>query len=163
MLAFRNSPSEISLVLGPSDAKWLRDEMSFLAELYRSKTASSERQFGGDNNVAAASFWETALKCQRLSVALQQAVSRGQRWEDAGRDQHVVALPAIGPPQQALASPSPATSSGSAERQTQPKRARGTAKARAANKKRFQVPQVAADSPYPAVPTVGRPGFADHA
>jgi hypothetical protein len=26
MLAFRNSPSEISLVLGPSDAKWLRDE-----------------------------------------------------------------------------------------------------------------------------------------
>ena len=140
MLAFRNSPSEISLVLGPSDAKWLRDEMSFLAELYRSKTASSERQFGGDNNVAAASFWETALKCQRLSVALQQAVSRGQRWEDAGRDQHVVALPAIGPPQQALASPSPATSSGSAERQTQPKRARGTAKGRAANKKKVSSP-----------------------
>ena len=139
MLAFRNSPSEISLVLGASDAKWLSDEMSFLAELYRSKTSSSERQFGGDNNVAAASFWETALKCQRLSVALQQAVSRGQRWEDDGRDQHVVALPAIAP-QQALASPSPATSSGSAERQTRPKRARGTAKGRAAKKKKVQVP-----------------------
>jgi hypothetical protein len=86
MLAFRNSPSEISLVLGASDAKWLSDEMSFVAELYRSKTSSSECQFGGDNNVAAASFWETALKCQRLSIALQQAVSRGQRWEDDGRD-----------------------------------------------------------------------------
>ena len=136
MLAFRNSPSEISLVLGPSDAKWLSDEMSFLAELYRSKTSSSERQFGGDNNVAVASFWETALKCQRLSVALQQAVSRGQRWEDDGRDQHVVALPAIDPPQQALASPNPATSSGSAERQTRPKRVRRTAKEGAVKKKK---------------------------
>ena len=36
--------------------------MSFLAELYRSKAGSSERQFGEDNNVALASFWETALK-----------------------------------------------------------------------------------------------------
>jgi hypothetical protein len=136
MLAFRNSPSEISLVLGASDAKWLSDEMSFLAELYRSKTSSSECQFGGDNNVAAASFWETALKCQRLSVALQQAVSRGQRWEDDGRDQHVVALPAIEPPQRALASPSSANSCASAERPTRPKRARGTAKGRAAKKKK---------------------------
>ena len=132
MLAFRNSPSEISLVLGPSDAKWLSDEMSFLAELYRSKTSSSERQFGGDNNVAAASFWETALKCQRLSVALQQAVSRDQRWEDAGRDQ---VLPAIDPPQQALVSPSPANSSAS-ERQTRPKRVRRTAKEGAVKKKK---------------------------
>jgi hypothetical protein len=135
MLAFRNSPSEISLVLGPSDAKWLSDEMSFLAELYRSKTSGSERQFGGDNNVAAASFWETALKCQRLSVALQQAVSRGQRGEDAGRDQ-VVALPAIDPPQQALVSPSPANSSALAERQTRPKRVRRTAKEGAVKKKK---------------------------
>jgi hypothetical protein len=132
MLAFRNSPSEISLVPGPSDAKWLSDEMSFLAELYRSKTSSSERQFGGDNNVAAASFWETALKCQRLSVALQQAVSRDQRWEDAGRDQ---VLPAIDPPQQALVSPSPANSSAS-ERQTRPKRVRRTAKEGAVKKKK---------------------------
>ena len=132
MLAFRNSPSEISLVLGASDAKWLSDEMSFLAELYRSKTSSSERQFGGDNNVAAASFWETALKCQRLSVALQQAVSRDQRWEDAGRDQ---VLPAIDPPQQALVSPSPANSSAS-ERQTRPKRVRRTAKEGAVKKKK---------------------------
>ena len=135
MLAFRNSPSEISLVLGASDAKWLSDEMSFLAELYRSKTSSSECQFGGDNNVAAASFWETALKCQRLSIALQQAVSRGQRWEDDGRDQHVVALPAIDPPQQALVSPSPANSSAS-ERQTRPKRVRRTAKEGAVKKKK---------------------------
>jgi hypothetical protein len=124
MLAFCTSQSEISVVLGLSDAKWLSEEMSFLAELYSSKADSSRRQFGEDHNAASASFWETALKCQRLSVALQQAVSRGQRWEDAGRDQHVVALPAIGPPQQALASPSPATSSGSAERQTRAKRAR---------------------------------------
>ena len=75
MLAFCTSQSEISVVLGLSDAKWLSEEMSFLAELYRSKAGSSERQFGEDNNVALASFWETALKCQRLSVALRQAVS----------------------------------------------------------------------------------------
>ena len=135
MLAFCTSPSEISLVLGPSDARWLSEEMSFLAELYRSKTVSSEHQFGGDNNVAAASFWETALKCQRLSVALQQAFSRSQRREDDSRDQDIDALPAIDPPQQALASPSSATSSGSAERRTRPKHARRTAKGRAAKKK----------------------------
>ena len=140
MLAFCTSPSEISLVLGPSDARWLSEEMSFLAELYSSKADTSRRQFGEDYNPALASFCETALKCQRLSVALQQAVSRGQRWEDTERDQHIVALPAIDPPQQALASPSPATSSGSAERQTRPKRARGTAKGRAAKKKKVPSP-----------------------
>jgi hypothetical protein len=43
-------------------------------------------------------------------------------------------LPATDPPHPALASPSPATSSGSAERQTRPKRAQRTAKARAAKK-----------------------------
>ena len=88
MLAFCASPSEISLVLGPSDARWLSEEMSFLAELYRSKANSSERQFGGDDNAASASFWETALKCQRLSVALQQAVSRGQRFGRWPRSAH---------------------------------------------------------------------------
>jgi hypothetical protein len=85
MLAFCTSPSEISLVLGPSDARWLSEEMSFLAELYRSKAGSSERQFGRDDNLALASFWETALKCQRLAVALQQAVSRGSHASSAGR------------------------------------------------------------------------------
>lgn len=45
MLAFCASPSEISLVLGPSDARWLSEEMSFLAELYQA--GSSEHQFGG--------------------------------------------------------------------------------------------------------------------
>jgi hypothetical protein len=138
MLAFCTSPSEISVVLGPSDAKWLSDEMSFLAELYRSKAASSERQFGEDNNAALASFWETALKCQQLSVALQQAVRRGYRREDAGRqsDQYVGASPTIGPPHAALASPSPAISSGSAERPTRPKRVRQTAKPHTAKKRK---------------------------
>ena len=107
MLAFCSGPSEISLLLGPSDARWLSEEMSFLSELYRSKANSSEHRFGADDNAALASFWEAALKCQQLSVALQQAVSRGQRSEDNGRDQRVVALPATDPPQQALASPVP--------------------------------------------------------
>ena len=65
MLAFCTSPSEIALVLEQSDAKWLSEEMSFLSELYRSKAGSSERQFGGNDNPASASFSETALKCQR--------------------------------------------------------------------------------------------------
>ena len=65
-----------TLVLGPSDARWLSEEMSFLAKLYRSNAGSSERQFGGDDDVALASFWETALKCQRLSVALQARTSQ---------------------------------------------------------------------------------------
>jgi hypothetical protein len=144
MLAFCTSPSEISVVLGPSDAKWLGEEMSFLAELYRSKAASSERQFGEHNNAALASFWETALKCQQLSVALHQAVRRGHRREDAGHqsDQHVGASPAIGTPHTPLASSSlPAISSGSAARATQPKRVRQTAKPRAAKKrKKAQAP-----------------------
>ena len=136
MLAFCTSPSEISLVLGPSDARWLSEEMSFLSELYRSKAGSSERQFGEEGNVALASFLETATKCQQLSVALQQAVSRAQRREDAGRDQRIDALPAIDPSQPALPSPSPATSSDSAERQTRPKRARRPAKERVEKKKK---------------------------
>jgi hypothetical protein len=37
MLAFCSAPSEISLLLGPSDARRLSEEMSFLSELYRSK------------------------------------------------------------------------------------------------------------------------------
>jgi hypothetical protein len=136
MLAFCTNPSEISLVLEASDARWLSEEMSFLSELYRIKANSSERQFGADDNPSSASFWETALKCQRLSVALQQAISRSQRWEDNGLDQRVVALPAGDPSQQALASPSSATSVGSAERQSRPKRARRTAKPRAGKKKK---------------------------
>ena len=39
MLAFDTSTSEILVALEPSDAKWLGEEMSFLAELYRSKAA----------------------------------------------------------------------------------------------------------------------------
>jgi hypothetical protein len=97
MLALCTSPSEISLVLGSSDARWLSEEMSFLAELYRSKAGSSERQFGADHNVAAASFWETSLKCQRLSVALGQAVRRGYSRENDG------------PPSDQPVGPSPAT------------------------------------------------------
>jgi hypothetical protein len=97
MLAFCTGQSEISLVLGSSDARWLGEEMSFLAELYRSKASGSERQFGEDNNAALASFLETAAKCQQLSVALQQAVRRGYRREDdsAPSDQHASATPAI--------------------------------------------------------------------
>ena len=136
MLAFCTSRSEIALVLKQSDAKWLSEEMSFLSELYRSRAGSSERQFGEDDNPASASFWETALKCQRLSVALQTAVSRGHRREGDGRDQHVDASAATHPPHPALASPGPATSSGSAERQTRLKRPRRTAKARAPKKKK---------------------------
>jgi hypothetical protein len=98
MLAFCTSPSEISLVLGSSDARWLSGEMSFLSELYRSKAGSSERQFGEEGNVALASFLETATKCQQLSVALQQAVGRGHHASGAGRDQPVNVSPAPDPP-----------------------------------------------------------------
>ena len=107
MLALCTSPNEISLVLAPSDARWLSEEMSFLAELYRSKAGSSERQFGGDYNPALASFWETALKCQRLSVALQQAVRRGPHTSGAGRDQPINVSPATDPPHPVSALPSP--------------------------------------------------------
>ena len=139
MLAFCTSPSEIALVLEQSDAKWLSEEMSFLSELYRSKAGSSERQFGEDDNPASGSFWETALKCQRLSVALQTAVSRGHRREGDGADQHVDASTAP-PPHPALASPSPANSSEVAESQTPLKRARRPVKARAAKKKKARMP-----------------------
>ena len=141
MLAFCTSPGEISLVLAPSDARWLSEEMSFLAELYRSKAGSSEHQFGGDYNPALASFWETALKCQRLSVALQQAVSRGPHASGAGRDQPVNVAPATDPPHPVSALPSPEAQSGSAERQSRPKRARQTAKGGTAKKKRSTAAQ----------------------
>ena len=112
MLAFCTSPSEISLVLGPSDARWLSEEMSFLSELYRSKAGSSERQFGEEGNVALASFLETATKCQQLSVALQQAVGRGHHASGAGRDQPVNVSPAPDPPHPVSALPSPEAQSG---------------------------------------------------
>ena len=136
MLAFCTSPSEIALVLEQSDAKWLSEEMSFLSELYRSKAGSSERQFGGNDNPASASFWETALKCQRLSVALQKPSVAAGAGRTMAPDQHVDASLAIDPPHPALASPSPATSSGSAERETRLTRPRRTAKARAPKKKK---------------------------
>ena len=100
MLSFYTSPSEISLVLEASDARWLSEEMSFLAELYRSKAESSERQFGGDNNAALASFLETQSKCIQLSVALQQALRRGFPRKDHGHpsDQPVAPAPAISYP-----------------------------------------------------------------
>jgi hypothetical protein len=135
MLAFCNRSSEIALMLEQPDAKWLSDEMSFLSELYRSKAGSSERQFGGNDNPALASFWETALKCQRLSVVLQTAVSRGYRREDDGRDQHVDASTAR-PAHLTLASPSPANPSEVPESKTPLKRARRPVKARVAKKKK---------------------------
>jgi hypothetical protein len=133
MLAFCTSPSEISLVLGPSDARWLSEEMSFLTELYRSKAGNSERQFGGDNNVALTSFLETAAKCQQLSIALQQAIRRGYHRED-DRAQHADASLAM--PAPALASPSPLISSSPVEPPTRTKRVRRTAKPHAATKKK---------------------------
>jgi hypothetical protein len=138
MLAFCTSPSEISLVIGPSEARWLSEEMSFLAELYRSKAGNSEREFGADHNVAAASFWETSLKCQRLSVALGQAVRRGYSRENDGppAEHPVGPSPATVRPHPAFASSRPSVSSGSAERPTLPKRVRRTAKPRAAKKKK---------------------------
>jgi hypothetical protein len=139
MLAFCTSPSEIALVLEQSDAKWLSDEMSFLSELYRSKAGSSERQFGGSDNPALASFWETALKCQRLSVVLQMAVSRGYRREDDGSDQHGDAS-TTRPAHLALASPSPANASEVVESKTPIKRARRPVKARTAKKKKTRMP-----------------------
>ena len=138
MLAFCTSPSQISLVLGPSDARWLSEEMAFLAELYRSKASSSGRQFGEDHNAALASFLETAAKCQQLSVALQRAVRRGYR---AGDDapppgQHVGASQANDLPRPALTSPSSAVSPSPAERPTGTKRVRQAAMPRAGNTKK---------------------------
>jgi hypothetical protein len=142
MLSFCVSPSEISLVLELSDARWLSEEMSFLAELYRSKAESSERQFGRDNNWALTSFLETQGKCVQLSVALQQALRRGFPRRDHGHpqdhghpsDQTIVALPATDLPYPALASANPQISSTAAEPSTQKKRVRQTAKQRRATK-----------------------------
>jgi hypothetical protein len=138
MLSFCTSSSEISLVLEASDARWLSEEMSFLAELYRSKAESSERQFGGDNNAALTSFLETAGKCQQLSVALQRALRRGFRRQDHGpqSDQPVGALPATDLAYPALAPPNPEISSTSAETTARTKRVRQTAKLRAATKEK---------------------------
>jgi hypothetical protein len=125
VLAFRTSRGEIALLLDRSDAKWLSEEMSFLSELYRSKTSSSERQFGGDNNPASSAFWDTALKCQRLSVTLQTAVDRGHHQQhDAGDPT------ATTPLHLTLATPGPAASAESVKRETRPKRPRRTGKGR---------------------------------
>ena len=135
MLAFCTSPSEISLVLGPSDARWLSEEMAFLAELYRSKASSSGRQFGEDHNAALASFLETAAKCQQLSVALQQTIRRGHLPEDDG-PQHAGASPATDLPPPALVSPSRPISSRPVEHATPTKRVRTIVKPRATTQKR---------------------------
>jgi hypothetical protein len=135
MLAFCPGPTEVALVLERSDARWLSEEMSFLSELYRSKAASSERQFGRDDNPASASFWETALKCQRVCVALQAAVNRGYHPDDDGRDRQVDPSTATHRPHPVLVSPGPAMSSGSAKRNKRPNRARRTTKGRKAKKK----------------------------
>jgi hypothetical protein len=76
MLAFCSAPSEISLLLGPSDARWLSEEMSFLSELYRSKANSSEHQFGADDNAALASA--------QMPTALGRATTRRQPWPALG-------------------------------------------------------------------------------
>jgi hypothetical protein len=132
MLSFCNSPSEVSLVLELSDARWLSEEMSFLAELYRSKAESSERQFGKDDNWALTSFLETQGKCVQLSVALQQALRRGFSRKDHGRpsDQPAAAASAIDLPNPILARPIPTTSSTPAEPLTKTKRVRQTTKRR---------------------------------
>jgi hypothetical protein len=123
MLSFCISPSEVSLVLELSDARWLSEEMSFLAELYRSKAESSERQFGKDDNWALTSFLETQGRCVQLSVALQQALRRGFSRKDHGHpqdhgppsDQPAAAASVIDLPNPILARPIPKISSSSAE------------------------------------------------
>jgi hypothetical protein len=122
MLSFCVSPSEISLVLELSDARWLSEEMSFLAELYRSKAESSERQFGGDNNAALTAFLETESKCVQLSVALQTTLRRGFPRKDHGHrydhgrpsDHPVAAASVIDLPNPILARPNHKISSTSA-------------------------------------------------
>jgi hypothetical protein len=113
--------------------------MSFLTELYQSKAGNSERQFGGDNNVALTSFLETAAKCRQLSVALQQAIRRGYSHEDDGStsDQRRDPEPAAVLPHPALAAANAAISSSPAERPIRPKRVRRrTIKPRAAKKEK---------------------------
>jgi hypothetical protein len=136
MLSFCASPNEVTVVLDLSDARWLSEEMSFLAELYRSKADGSEREFGGDNNAALKEFLETQSKCVQLSVALQQALRRGFRRNDHGHpsDQPVAAAPATGLLYPALASPNREVASVSPEIST--KRVRRTAKPRAAKKEK---------------------------
>jgi hypothetical protein len=142
MLSFCNSPSEVSLVLELSDARWLSEEMSFLAELYRSKAESSEREFGRDDNWTLASFLETQGKCVQLSVALQQALRRDFSRKDHGHsqdhgrpsDQPVAAASVIDLPNPILARPNPKISSAEAEPSIKTKRVRQTAKQRRATK-----------------------------
>jgi len=144
MLSFCNSPTEVSLVLELSDARWLSEEMSFLAELYRSKAESSERQFGKDDNWALTSFLETQGKCVRLSVALQQALRRGFSRKDHGHpqdhsrpsDQPVAAASVIDLPNPILARPNPKISSTSAEPSIKTKRVRQTTKQRRTTRKK---------------------------
>jgi hypothetical protein len=136
MLSFCTSSGEVSLVLELSDARWLSEEMSFLAELYRSKAERSEREFGGDNSAALTAFLETQSKCVQLSVALQQALRRGFRRNDHGHpsDQPVAAAPATDLLYPALASPNREISRASPEIST--KRVQRTAKPRAAKKEK---------------------------
>jgi hypothetical protein len=148
MLSFFSSPSEISLVLELYDARWLSEEMSFLAELYRSKAESSERQFGRDDNWALTSFLETQGKCVQLSVALQQALRRGFSQKDYGHprdhgrpsDQPVAAASVIDLPNPILARPNPEISSASAESSAKTKRVRQTPKRRRATRENDQRP-----------------------
>jgi hypothetical protein len=144
MLSFCISPSEVSLVLELSDARWLSEEMSFLAELYRSKAESSERQFGKDDNWALTSFLETQGRCVQLSVALQQALRRGFSRKDHGHpqdhgppsDQPAAAASVIDLPNPILARPIPKISSSSAEPPIKTKRVRQTTKQRRTTRKK---------------------------
>jgi hypothetical protein len=148
MLSFCNSPSEVSLVLELSDARWLSEEMAFLAELYRSKAESSAREFGRDDNWALTSFMETQGKCVQLSVALQQALRRGfsrkdhDHPQDRGRtsDQPVAAASVIDLPNPILARPNPKISSTSAEPSAKTKRVGQKAREARATKERNPSP-----------------------
>jgi hypothetical protein len=125
MLAFCTSRGEIALLLDRSDAKWLSEEMAFLSELYHSKTSSSERQFGEDNNPASSAFWHTALKCRRLSITLQTAVDRGHH--QPHHDGDPTASPTL---HLTLASPGTTGLSESVKREARPKRSPRTTKGR---------------------------------
>jgi hypothetical protein len=141
MLSFWTSSSEISLVLEASDARWLSEEMSFLAELYRSKAENSEREFGGDNNAALTSFLEIQSKCVQLSVALQQALRRGFPRKDHGHpsDQPVAVAPGTDLLYPASASPNREISFASPETST--KRVRRATKPRAVEKEKGPRPR----------------------
>jgi hypothetical protein len=149
MLSFCVSPSEISLVLELSDARWLSEEMSFLAELYRSKAESSERQFGGDNNAALTAFLETESKCVQLSVALQTTLRRGFPRKDHGHrydhgrpsDHPVAAASVIDLPNPILARPNHKISSTSAAPSIKTKRVGQTVKQRRATRENDPSPR----------------------